>query len=56
MERPQERVKFFLFVFFILLGGALQLLHHNNASLIQINWGQDLPKLVKRQNYSILFK
>lgn len=48
---------FFLFFFFsILLGDAFQRLHHSNASLIQINWGQDLSKLVKRWNYCILFK
>ena len=27
-----------------------------NASLIQIKWEQDLSKLVRGQNYSILFK
>ena len=53
MGRPQERVSF---VFSILLGDALQLLHHSNASLIQINWGQDPSKLVKKRHYSILFK
>lgn len=44
------------FFFLISLEGGLQLLHHSNTSLIEINWGEDLSKLVKKLNDSILFK